>query len=83
LLIAVKNSRHKGFQVIREHLTHCSTISHKASKCERGHVRDITGTLLAMRAPAWVKENWLGSAMIIAVRSKGKRGSKSIDETRF
>jgi predicted transposase YbfD/YdcC len=82
-LIAVKNGFHKGFQVIREYLTHCSTISHKASKRERGHGRDITWTFLAIRAPAWVKENWPGSSMIIAVRSKGKRGRKSIDETRF
>ena len=36
-----------------------------------------------MPAPPWVKENWPGSAMIIAVRSKGKRGRKLIDETRY
>ena len=82
VLIAVKNSRHKGFQVIKEHLTHCSTVSHQTSKRERGHGRDITWTLRAMPAPAWVVENWPGSAMIIAVRSKGKRGRKLIDETR-
>ena len=82
-LIAVKNSRHKGFQVIREHLTHCSTITHQTSKRERGHGRDITWILRAMPAPAWVVENWPGSAMIIAVRSKGKRGRKLIDETRY
>ena len=28
-------------------------------------------------------ENWPGSAMIIAVRSKGTRGEKRIDETRY
>ncbi len=36
-----------------------------------------------MNAPAWVNENWPGSAMIIAVRSKGKRGRKGIDETLY
>ena len=36
-----------------------------------------------MPAPSWVVENWPGSAMIIAVRSKGKRGRKLIDETRY
>ena len=64
--------------MIREHLTHCSTISLKARKRERGHGRDMTWTLLVMRAPAWVKENRPGGAMITAVRSKGKRGRKSI-----
>jgi predicted transposase YbfD/YdcC len=82
-LIAVKNSRHKGFQVIRQHLTHCSTSSHQTSKRERGHGRDITWTLRAMPAPPWVKENWPGSATIISVRNKGKRGRKLIDETRY
>ncbi len=50
---------------------------------ERGHGHDITWILRAMPAPAWVVENWPGSAMIIAVRSKGKRGRKLIDETRY
>jgi hypothetical protein len=31
---------------------------------------------------AW-QENWPGSAMIIAVRSKDKQGRKSIDEIRY
>ncbi len=52
------------------------------SKGERSHGRDITWTLLGMPAPEWVVENWPGSATVIAVRSKGKRNGKSIDETR-
>ncbi len=36
-----------------------------------------------MPAPAWVVDTWPDSAMNIAVRSKDKRGSKSINETRF
>ncbi len=54
VLIAVKNSRHKGFQVIKEHLTHCSKVSHQTSKRERGHGRDTTWTLHAMPASRWV-----------------------------
>jgi predicted transposase YbfD/YdcC len=82
-LIAVKNSRHKGFQVIKECLTHCSKVSHQTSKRERGHGRDITWTLRAMPAPRWVVENWPGSAMIISVRSRGMREGRRIDETRY
>jgi predicted transposase YbfD/YdcC len=82
-LIAVKNSRHKGFQVIKEILTHGLKISHQTSKRERGHGRDITWILRAMPAPPWVMENWPGSAMIIEVSSKGKRQGRRIDETRY
>ena len=83
VLIAVKNSRHKGFQVIKERLTHGLKNSHQTSKRERGHGRDITWTLRAMPAPPWVMENWPGSAMIIEVSSKGKRQGRRIDETRY
>ncbi len=36
-----------------------------------------------MSAPACVVDTWPGSTMIIEVRSRGKRGKKSIDETRY
>lgn len=36
-----------------------------------------------MPAPEWVVENWRGSATIMAVRCKGVREGKPIDETRF
>ena len=36
-----------------------------------------------MPAPEWVAENWPGSATILAVRCKGRRDSKQIDETRY
>jgi hypothetical protein len=54
----------------------------RTSKRERSHGRDNTWTLLGMLAPEWVVENWLGSATLIAVRSKGKRNGMLIDETR-
>jgi hypothetical protein len=56
-------------------------LAHQQTGGERG--LDITWTLRAMPAPEWVVEQWPGSAMIIAVRSKGKRGRKLIDETRY
>ena len=36
-----------------------------------------------MPAPAWVVENWPGSAKVIAVRTKGLRDGKPTDETRY
>ena len=36
-----------------------------------------------MPAPEWVAENWPGSATILAVRCKGVRESKPIDETHY
>jgi len=36
-----------------------------------------------MPAPAWVVENWPGSATILAVRCKGTRDGKPVDETRY
>ena len=36
-----------------------------------------------MPAPEWVAENWPGSATILAVRCKGRRDGKQIDETRY
>ena len=36
-----------------------------------------------MPAPEWVVENWPGSATILAVRCKGRRDGKRIDETHY
>jgi len=36
-----------------------------------------------MPAPAWVVENWPGSATILKVRCKGTRDGKPVDETRY
>jgi predicted transposase YbfD/YdcC len=79
----VKHSRRKGLQVIKDRLTYGRKAPLHTSKRERGHGRDITWTLRGMPAPEWVVENWPGSATVIAVRSKGRRGGKPIDETRY
>jgi hypothetical protein len=41
-MIAVKHSRHKGFQVIKDRLTYGRRAQLQASKHERKHGRDIT-----------------------------------------
>ena len=82
-MIAVKHSRHKGFQVIKARLTYGRKAPLQASKRERKHGRDITWTMRAMPAPEWVVENWPGSETVIAVRGKGSRDGKPTDETRY
>ena len=82
-MIAVKHSRRKGFQVIKDRLTYGRKAPLRTSKRERSHGRDITWTLLGMPAPEWVEENWPGSATVIAVRRKGRRNGKSIGKTRY
>ena len=82
-MIAVKNCRRRGFQAIKTRLFHARKTPLHTSKRERGHGRDITWTLWGMPAPEWVVENWPGSATVIAVRSRGTRQGKSIDETRY
>jgi predicted transposase YbfD/YdcC len=82
-MIAVKHSRSKGFQVITDRLTYGRRTPLQASRREVGHGRDITWTLRGMPAPEWVVDNWPGSATVIAVRSKGTRDGKPIDETRY
>lgn len=82
-MIAVKYSRHKGFQVIKARLTYGRKAPLQTSKRERKHGRDITWTLRAMPAPEWVVENWPGSATVIAVHGKGSRDGKPTDETRY
>ena len=79
----MKHSRRKRFQIIKDRLTHGRKASLHTSQLERSHGRDITWTLLGKPAPEWVVENWPGSATVIAVRSKGRRNGKSIDETRY
>jgi predicted transposase YbfD/YdcC len=82
-LIAVKHSRHKGLQVIKDRLTYGRRVPLQTSKREVDHGRDITWTLQGMPAPEWVVENWPGSATLIAVRSKGIRDGKPTDETHY
>ena len=82
-MIAVKHSRRKGFQVIRDRLTYGRRTPLQASRREVGRGRDITWPLRGIPAPVWVAENWPGSATVMAVRSKGTRDGKPIDETRY
>jgi hypothetical protein len=54
----------------------------QASATDRGHGRESTWTPRAMEAPEWINEIWPRSALIIAVRSVGKREGRPIEETR-
>jgi len=69
--------------LIRDRLTYGRRIPWRTSKREIKRGRDITWDLRAMPAPAWVVEQWPGSATIIAVRSHGTRDGKPTDETRY
>jgi len=69
--------------VIKDRLTYGRKAPWQASKRERKRGRDLTWTLRGMPAPAWVMENWPGSATILAVRCKGIREGKPVDETRY
>jgi len=82
-LIAVKHGRRKGFRLIRDRLTYGRRFPWRTSKREIKRGRDITWSLRAMPAPAWVMEQWPGSATIIAVRSHGTRDGKPQDETGY
>ena len=79
----MKHSRRKGFQIIKDRLTYGRRVPLKTSRREVDHGRDITWTLRGMPAPAWVVENWPGSATVVAVRSEGIREGKPVDETRY
>jgi hypothetical protein len=79
----VKNSRRKGFQVIRDRLTYGAKALFEWSHREHRRGRDLRWTLRGMPAPQWVAENWPGSATILAVRCKGIREGEPIDETRY
>jgi len=82
-LIAVKHRRRKGLRLIRDRLTCGSRIPWRTSTKEVKQCRDIVCILRAMRAPAWVVEQWPGSAMIIAVRSHSISEGKPTDETSY
>ncbi len=79
----MKHSRRKGFQVIHNRLAYGRKAPWQASRRERKRGRDLTWTLRGMPAPEWVVENWPGSATILAVRCKGLRHGKAVDETRY
>ena len=79
----MKHCRSKGFRVISDRLNYGRQVPFQASKRERKRGRDLTWTMRGMPAPAWVAENWPGSATILAVRCKGIREGKPIDETRY
>jgi predicted transposase YbfD/YdcC len=69
--------------VIRDRLTYGGKTLFETSHRERKRGRDLTWTLRGMAAPEWVVENWPGSATILAVRCKGRRDGKRIDETHY
>ena len=79
----MKHIRRKGSQVIRDRLTYGRTTPLQASKRERKRGRDFTWSLRGMPAPEWVVENWPGSATILAVRCRGTRDGKPVDEIRY
>ena len=79
----MKHSRRKGCQAIHDRLTYGRKAPSLASRRERKRGRDLTWTLRGMPAPQWVVENWPGSAAILAVRCKGTRHGKAVDETRY
>ena len=82
-MIAIKGSRRKAFQLIRDRLTYGKRVPFQASASERGHGRESTWTLRAVEAPTTIKEIWPGSALIISVRSAGTREGRAINETRY
>jgi predicted transposase YbfD/YdcC len=69
--------------VICDRFTYGRKAPWQASKRERKRGRDLTWMLRGMPAPAWVMENWTGSATVLEVRCKGTRDGKPVDETRY
>ena len=69
--------------MIRDRLTYGGKTLFECGHRERKRGRDLTWTLRGMAAPEWVVENWPGSATILAVRCKGRRDGKRIDETHY
>ncbi len=67
--------------MIKDRLTYGRNTPCQANKRERKRGRDLTWTLQGMPAPAWVMENWPGSATMLAVRCNGIREGKPVDET--
>lgn len=82
-MIAIKGSRRKAFQLIRDRLTYGKQVPFQARVSECGYGRTSTWTLRAMEAPTTIKEIWPGSALIISVRSAGTREGRAINETRY
>ena len=79
----MKHIRSKRFQMICDRLTHGRKAQHEWSYRERRRGHDLRWTLRGMPPPPWGMENWPGSATILAVRRKGRRDGKQIDETRY
>ena len=79
----MKHSRRKRSQLIRDRLTYGRKAPYEWSHRERKRSRDLRWTLRGMPAPPWLVENWPGSATILAVRCKGTRGGKPVNETRY
>jgi hypothetical protein len=69
--------------VIKDRLSYGRKAPLQASKRERKRGSDLTWTLRGMSAPEWVVENCPGSATSLAVRCKGTRDGKPIDEIRY
>ncbi|MEA5415568.1 ISAs1 family transposase [Synechococcus sp. BA-132 BA5] len=69
--------------MIRDRLVYGRKAPLQARKQERKRGRDLTWTLRSMPAPEWVAENWPGSATVLAVRCRGTRDGKPVDETRY
>lgn len=79
----MKHSRCKLSQVIKDRLTYGRRTPWQASNRECKSGPDLTWTLWSMPAPEWVVEQVQASATIRAVRCKGARDGKSVNETRY
>jgi hypothetical protein len=73
LLIAVKQRRRKGFQIISDRLTYGRKATFERRHRERKRGRDLRWMLRGMPTPEWDAENCPGSATAMAVRCKGIR----------
>ena len=69
--------------MICDRLTYGRKAPYEWSHRERRRGRDLRWTLRGKPAPPWLMENWPGSATILAVRCKGTRDRKPVDETRY
>lgn len=69
--------------MIKDHLTYGRKTPWQASNRERKRGRNLTWALRGMPVPEWVAEIWSGTATILALRCKGSRDGKAVDETRY
>ena len=69
--------------MIKDRLTYGRQAPWQASKRERKRGRNLTRTLRGMPAPAWLMENWPGSATILEIRCNGTRDGKSVGVPRY